>query len=148
MRGNRTCRRCWQQRLRTWHLRTAPVHDRSVQHRVWGECGGEFLCSILSDKSAPVRAGLSNWGFRGHELPFDLSKRGRAEFKTHGQARENYAAASRISFAVSSGRASMATWLAATSIVLALIALAIALWRVGWMARSAVATRYQLVLVF
>src|SRR6202011_4931627 len=50
--------------------------------------------------------------------------------------------------AVSSGRASMATRLDVTSMVLALIVLAISRCRVGWMARSAVATRYQLGLVF
>src|SRR4029077_8338126 len=57
-------------------------------------------------------------------------------------------AASKIRFAVSSGRASIATWLAATSMVLAFIFLAIALSRLGWMARLFVATRYQLGFVF
>ena len=56
----------------------------------------------------------------------------------------HWPAASKIRFAVSSGCASIATWLAATSMVLAFIFLAIALSRLGWMARSFVATRYQL----
>src|ERR1700726_3753016 len=42
----------------------------------------------------------------------------------------------------------MATGLGGTSMVLGLMVLAIARCRVGWMARSAVATRYQLGLVF
>src|SRR4029077_18415875 len=56
--------------------------------------------------------------------------------------------ASKISFAVSCGRANMATWLDATSIVLALMVFAIVLCKSGWMARSAVATRYQVGLAF
>src|SRR5260370_42009288 len=62
-----------------------------------------------------------------------------------GEARP---AASKIRFAVSSGRASIATWLDAVSTVLALMALAIALSRLGWVARSAVATSYPLGLPF
>src|ERR1700736_5307957 len=42
----------------------------------------------------------------------------------------------------------MATWLDVTSMVLALIVLAISRCRVGWMARSAIATRYQLGFAF
>src|SRR5215831_8753455 len=56
--------------------------------------------------------------------------------------------ASKISFAVSCGYASIATWLDAISIVLALIVFAIVLCKSGWMARSALATRYQLGLAF
>src|SRR4029077_2202354 len=62
--------------------------------------------------------------------------------------REARPAASKIRFAVSSGRASIATWLDVISTIFALIALDIALSRLGWMARSAVATRYQLGLAF
>src|ERR1700746_872836 len=55
--------------------------------------------------------------------------------------REARPAASKIRFAVSSGRASIATWLDAISTVLALMALAIALSRLGWMGRAAIANR-------
>src|SRR3984893_7636411 len=102
------------------------------------------LFRTIAIQSSP---GLRAEGSIGIGLPSIKGEARQADFSPtlDGEARP---AASKIRFAVSSGRASIATWLDAISTVLALMALAIALSRLGWMARSAVATRYQLGLAF
>src|SRR5216683_5212788 len=95
------------------------------------------------------------WALRNQHQPWcrlrvetDMGRRSINDFQARPNGAELQAAASRIRFAVSCGRASMATWLALTSIVFALIAFAMARSRLGGMARSCFATRYQLGFVF
>src|SRR5229473_5275180 len=105
--------------------------------------GIPFFRTIAIQSSPGLRAE----GSAGIGLPSIRGEARHAAFSPtlDGEARP---AASKIRFAVSSGRASIATWLDAISTVFGVVALAIALSRLGWMARSAVATRYQLGLAF
>src|SRR6201988_2351855 len=104
--------------------------------------GIPFFRTIAIQSSPGLRAE----GSTGIGLPSIRGEARQADFSPtlDGDARP---AASKIRFAVSSGRANIATWLDAISSVLALMALAIALSRLCWIARSALATRYRLGLV-
>src|ERR1700751_59144 len=136
---------------KTAAMASTPTHGPLITE-VWstgfagkaaGNSGIPFFRTIPSQSSPGLRAE----GSTGIGLPSIGGDAPQADLRATLDT-EPRAASSKIRFAVSSGRASIATWLDAISTVLALMALAIALSRLGWMARSAVATRYQLGLAF